>query len=86
MGTCEACIWPAQAVHHPHEAPPAWLAQGSDIDSYRGMLWGTDIYVGQLTTLLRDKKMWDDTFIVFVSTYDGAAAPPGSLMLRTSHG
>jgi hypothetical protein len=62
-------MWGAvQAVHHPHEAPPAWSAQSSDIDSYRGMLWGTDIYVGQLTQLLRDKNMWDDTFIVFVST------------------
>ena len=32
--------------------------QGTDIDSYRGMLWGTDIYVGQLTQLLKDKGMY----------------------------
>jgi hypothetical protein len=34
-------------VHHPHEAPPDWPEQKSDIDSYRGMLWGTDRYVGK---------------------------------------
>ena len=38
---------PWQAVHHPHEAPPDWPEQKSDIDSYRGMLWGTDRYVGK---------------------------------------
>ena len=43
--------------HHPHEAPPAWPEQSSDIGSYRGMLWGTDVYVGQLTQLLKDKGM-----------------------------
>lgn len=56
---------PWQAVHHPHEAPPAWREQSDDIGSYRGMLWGTDIYVGQLTQLFKDKGMYDNTLIVF---------------------
>ena len=58
---------PWQAVHHPHEAPPTWPEQNSDIGSYRGMLWGTDVYVGQLTQLLKDKGMYENTLIVFSS-------------------
>ena len=54
---------PWQAVHHPHEAPPAWPEQDSDIGSYRGMLWGTDVYVGQLTQLLKDKGMFENTLV-----------------------
>ena len=63
---------PWQAVHHPHEAPPDWPEQSDDIGSYRGMLWGTDRFVGQLTALLKEKKMYEDTLIVF----SAGALPP----------
>ena len=45
--------------------------QSDDIGSYRGMLWGTDRFVGQLTALLKEKEMYEDTLVVF-----SAGAPP----------
>lgn len=54
-----------QAVHHPHEGPPDWPEQSDDIGSYRGMLWGTDRYVGELTSMFKAKGMYDTMLIVY---------------------
>ena len=64
---------PWQAVHHPHEAPPDWPEQKDDIGSYRGMLWGTDRYVGELTSMFKAKGMYDNMLIVYSADNGGTA-------------
>jgi hypothetical protein len=62
---------PWQCVHDPHQAPPAWPNQTSDAEVYRGMLWATDVYVGQLVDLLHTKAMYDNTLIVYSADNGG---------------
>ena len=59
---------PWQAVHEPHEAPDGWTGDprySDDENQYRGMLWSVDQYMGQLVNLLKSKKMWDNTLLVY---------------------
>ena len=58
---------PWQAVHLPHTAPPGWPSH----DPYRGMLWSTDQYMGQLVQLLKQKGWWDNTFLVYSADNGG---------------
>lgn len=57
-----------QAVHVPYDAVPGWIG-----DVYRGMLWKSDIYVGEIVQLLKQRGMYDNTLIVFASDNGGVA-------------
>ena len=61
---------PWQAVHSPHTGPPGWPAS----DAYRGSLWSTDQYMGQLVAALKAKPgVWENTLIVYSSDNGGTA-------------
>lgn len=61
---------PWQAVHSPYDAVP-----GFDCETeyppypgvYAGMLNEADIYMGQLRTTLHQRKMWDNSLLVYCS-------------------
>jgi arylsulfatase A-like enzyme len=59
---------PWQAVHSPHQGPDGWKG-----DPYRGMLWSVDQYMGKLVGLLKQKKMWDSTLLVYSADNGGTA-------------
>lgn len=55
-----------QAVHSPYDPVPDWSG-----NTYEGMLWRADLYVGQLVTLLKNKGMYDNTLIVYSADNGG---------------
>ena len=64
---------PWQAVHAPHTAPPGWPETG-DAGAYRGSLWSTDQYLGQLVAALKAKPgVWENTLLVYSSDNGGTA-------------
>merc|ERR1712185_155596 len=60
---------PWQAVHSPHTGPPGWPKD----DAYRGSLWSTDQYAGELVAVLKERGLWDNTLIVYSSDNGGTA-------------
>ena len=66
---------PWQAVHSPYDQVPGWpYKKGDDANTYRGMLWRSDHYVGALTAMLKSKGMWDNTLIVYSADNGGRGA------------
>ena len=49
-----------QAVHTPYNPVPGWHG-----DTYEGMLWDSDVYVGAIVGSLKAKQMYDSTVIVY---------------------
>ena len=43
----------------------------NDASTYRGMLWRSDRYVGQLTAMLKAKGMWSNSLIVYSADNGG---------------
>ena len=50
-----------QAVHTPYNAVPG----DPTGDTYKGMLWRADLYVGQLVAALKARGMYENTLIVY---------------------
>eukprot|EP00051_Salpingoeca_urceolata_P006709 m.88780 g.88780 ORF g.88780 m.88780 type:complete len:641 (-) comp14955_c0_seq1:114-2036(-) len=57
---------PFQAVHTPYNPVPHW-----NNNTYYGMLWDADVWVGNLIARLKAKGMWDNTLIVYSSDNGG---------------
>eukprot|EP01059_Diplonema_ambulator_P003455 TRINITY_DN13137_c0_g1_i1.p1 TRINITY_DN13137_c0_g1~~TRINITY_DN13137_c0_g1_i1.p1 ORF type:complete len:545 (+),score=72.54 TRINITY_DN13137_c0_g1_i1:113-1636(+) len=56
-----------QAVHTPYDPVPGNPCN----NTYAGMLWDADVYVGQIVSALKEKEMWDNTVIVYTSDNGG---------------
>ena len=67
---------PWQAVHSPYDPVPGWPhgSKKNDSNTYRGMLWRSDRYMGQLTAMLKAKGMWENTLIVYSADNGGRGA------------
>jgi arylsulfatase A-like enzyme len=67
-----------QAVHAPREVPASYLEQYTDMaeprKTFAGMLSCLDEGVGNLTTSLKAKGLWDE-LVMFVTTDNGAPTP-----------
>ena len=61
---------PWQAVHSPYDDVPGW-GDNNGTGVYRGMLWRSDAYVGEMTALLKSKKMWSNALVVFSADNGG---------------
>eukprot|EP00912_Choanoflagellata_sp_UC4_P001011 UC4_evm3s622 len=61
---------PWQAVHGPYDLPPGWNVD-EDGPVYYGMLKGSDMYMGQIYSLLKSKSMWRDTLFIYSSDNGG---------------
>lgn len=56
-----------EAVHTPYDKAP-----GDPTGSvYHGMLWRSDVYIGQMVTVLKQKSMWDNTLILYSADNGG---------------
>ena len=56
-----------QAVHTPYDKAPG----DPTGNVYRGMLWRADVFIGRMVTLLKEKKMYNNTLIVYSSDNGG---------------
>jgi arylsulfatase A-like enzyme len=76
---------PFNAVHGPHQVPEKYCAPYPDLKgvrrTYAGMLSAMDEAVGQVLAALEEKKIRDDTLIIFSS--DNGGPSPGKV---TSNG
>jgi arylsulfatase A-like enzyme len=67
---------PWQAVHSPYDNVPGFDCESSYPPYpgvYAGMLNEADIYMGQLRTTLRQRKMWENSLIVYCSDNGGVS-------------
>lgn len=55
-----------QAPHVPYDPVPGW-----DGPIFPGKLWATDLWTGRLVELLRAKRMWQTTLLVYSSDNGG---------------
>ena len=55
-----------QAPHVPYDPVPGWTGP-----IYPGKLWSADVLTGRLVALLRQRKMWETTLIVYASDNGG---------------
>jgi len=53
-------------VHTPYNPVPHWTG-----NTYEGMLWDSDVQIGAITNLLKAKKMYDNTLIVYSADNGG---------------
>ena len=66
-----------QAPHVPYDPVPGWHGP-----IFPGKLWATDVWTGRLAELLRAKRMWDSTLLVYssdnggVTTHDRTTGAP----------
>ena len=60
---------PWQNVHEPYQNPPDWTD-----DTLRGMMWAADIYMGRIVALLKQKKMYDHTLILYTADSECAVS------------
>ena len=58
-------------MHTPYSAGK-WNPTG---DVYKGMMWRSDVYVGQLVQQLHQKSMYDNTLIVYLADKQAPPAP-----------
>lgn len=56
-----------QAVHTPYDPAPG----DPTGNVYRGMLWRSDVFVGQLVALLKERQMYSNTLILYSSDNGG---------------
>eukprot|EP01060_Flectonema_neradi_P008760 TRINITY_DN1626_c0_g1_i4.p1 TRINITY_DN1626_c0_g1~~TRINITY_DN1626_c0_g1_i4.p1 ORF type:complete len:552 (+),score=94.24 TRINITY_DN1626_c0_g1_i4:43-1698(+) len=56
-----------QAVHLPYDPVPG----NPYNDTYTGMIWDADVHVGEMISLLKEKNMYDNTFIVYTADNGG---------------
>ena len=56
-----------EAVHVPYDAAPGDPTN----NTYHGMLWRADVFIGKLVTLLKDRGMYNNTLIVYSSDNGG---------------
>ena len=63
-----------QATHSPYETPPGYEQASDPIErrTFNAMVNIMDEAMGNLTTALKDKSMWNDTIIVFSADNGGA--------------
>lgn len=58
-----------QAVHVPYNTVP-----NNPLNStYHGMLWDSDVYIGKIVALLKQKSMWASTVIFYASDNGGTS-------------
>ena len=57
-----------QAVHTPYDAPQH---HPEALNTYQSMVWDADIWVGRIVAKLKEKQMWDNTFIVYSADNGG---------------
>ena len=50
-----------RAVHTPYDKAPG----DPTGDTYTGMLWRADVYIGQMVAALKARGMWNNTLIVY---------------------
>lgn len=62
--------FPIQAVHTPYDKVPFWTEE----DTYAGMLWDSDVYIGALVGLLKSKSMYANSVIVYTADNGGTGA------------
>ena len=55
-----------QAVHTPYDPVPGWKG-----DTYEGMLWDSDVYIGAIVDSLKGKQMYEKTLIVYSADNGG---------------
>lgn len=59
-----------EAVHTPYDNVPGWPNKNRT-DTYHGMLWRADLYIGKIIELLKAKGMWDNTLILYAADNGG---------------
>ena len=64
--------FPIQAVHGPYDAVPFNPID----DTYMGMLWDSDVYVGAIVNLLKKKAMYENTLLVYSADNGAGGGPP----------
>ena len=70
-------------MHSPHTAPPGWPEKG-DAGAYRGSLWSTDQYVGQIVSVLKARGLWNNTLLVLTADNGGPIYGDGSAGANTN--
>ena len=58
-----------EAVHTPYDKAPG----DPTGDTYTGMLWRSDVYIGQMVAALKARGMWNNTLIVYSGDNGGVS-------------